>query len=128
MKKAVSVYALVVGLMMLCMWIFFIVSNNVSEFKSKPWEIILHLVAEFATSILLIIAAVTELKKHKLGKPLLLVGFGMLLYTVIVSPGYYAQRGEVTFVAMFLVLAVMTIIAICYTASCIRKEFITSKL
>lgn len=127
MKKAVSIYALVVGIMMLCMWVFFIISGSVPEFESKPWEIILHLIAEFATAILLIAAAITELKKHRLGKPLLLVGFGMLLYTVIVSQGYYAQRGEVLFVAMFLVLTVLTIAAACYTALCIGKELGASK-
>lgn len=122
MKKAVAIYALVVGILMVCMWVFFIVSGNVHEFESKPWEIICHLIAEFATAILLIAAAVVEFKKIRLGKPLLLAGFGMLLYTVIVSPGYYAQRGEIPFVLMFFVLAILTIISICFITSSITKE------
>lgn len=127
MRKAVPIYALVVGIIMLCMWTFFIISDSVPEFESKPWEIILHLVAEFATAILLIVSAVSELKNLRIAKPLLLIGFGMLLYTVIVSQGYYAQRGEMLFVAMFLLLTVLTIVSVCYTALSIAKELETRK-
>ena len=122
MKKAVYVYALVVGLGMLCMWLFFIFSGNVPEFEIRPAEIVYHLTAEFATAALLIAAAVISLKKLPAGRPLLLSGLGMLLYTVIVSPGYYAQRGEVAFVVMFSVLTVLTIAAGAVLIADIRKD------
>ena len=116
MKKAVSVYALVVGIGMLGMWLFFIATGNVGEFESRPAEIVFHLIAEFGTALLLIIAAALRFGGKAVGRPLLLTGFGMLLYTVIVSPGYYFQRGEVPFVVMFFVLTVLTICAVVITA------------
>lgn len=36
--------------------------------------------------------------------PVLLLGLGMVMYSEIVSPGYFAQRGQWAFVAMFAVL------------------------
>lgn len=43
---------------------------------------------------------------------LALVGLGMLLYTVVVSPGYFMARHEVAPAAMFAVLTVMTLCAV----------------
>ena len=97
---------------MILMWVFFIVSGNVPEFQVKPWEIIYHLIAEFTTAILLVVAGILALVKRPTSKPLLLTAFGMLLYTVILSPGYYAQRGNMDFVIFFSVLTILTIISI----------------
>ncbi len=114
-KNIPSYFAILIGLCMLLMWIFFIVSGNVPEFEEKIWEIIYHLVAEFSTAILLIVAGLMTLRKHRLGRPMLLVSLGMLLYTVIMSAGYYAQRGTVAFVVMFSVFTVAAILAIIST-------------
>ncbi len=122
MKKAVSVYSLVVGIGMLCMWLFFIAADSVGEFETKPAEITFHLIAEFGTALLLIIAAVLSLLRKPAGKPLLLAALGMLLYTVIVSPGYYVQRGVMPFAVMFFVLAILTAAAIGFIAAGFRKE------
>ncbi len=122
MKKAVSVYALIVGIGMLCMWSFFIVSGNLGEFETKPAEITFHLIAEFGTAVMLISAAALSLGRKPLGKPLMLAALGMLLYTVIVSPGYYFGRGEMPFVIMFFVLILLTAAAIGITAAVTAKE------
>lgn len=122
MKKAVSIYSLVVGIGMLCMWLFFIAAGSVGEFETKPAEITFHLIAEFGTALMLIIAAILSLGRRPVGKPLILAALGMLLYTVIVSPGYYVQRGEMPFAIMFFVLAVLTAVAIGYTAADFWKE------
>jgi hypothetical protein len=36
----------------------------------------------------------------------------MLLYSVIVSPGYFAQLGQWTMVAMFVVLLILALVSI----------------
>ncbi|MFO8133578.1 MAG: hypothetical protein R6U10_06595 [Thermoplasmatota archaeon] len=41
--------------------------------------------------------------------PVLYLATGMLLYTVIVSAGYYAERGNTAMVAMFTVLTMLTL-------------------
>jgi hypothetical protein len=40
------------------------------------------------------------------------VGLGMLLYTVIVSPGYFLARRELPAAAMFAVLAALAVTAL----------------
>jgi hypothetical protein len=40
---------------------------------------------------------------------------GMLLYTVIVSAGYYANLGDITIVGMFILFQILTIIFIFLT-------------
>jgi len=39
----------------------------------------------------------------------LMLALGMLSYTIIVSPGYFAQDGEYVLVAMFAVLWILTL-------------------
>ena len=46
-----------------------------------------------------------------------LVALGMLLYTVIQSPGYFLARHELAPVVMFAVLALLTVAAIVVTAT-----------
>lgn len=100
-SKSTAIFALCVGFLMFLMWAFFIVAGLVPEFEIKPIEIVLHLVAEFATAILLIVSGIGVLRKKHVCVLLMPFALGMLVYTLIVSPGYYAQQGEYAFVGMF---------------------------
>jgi len=75
-----------------------------------PPEIILHLVAEMVTAALLAAGGAILIAEGITG--LALAGLGMLLYTVIASPGYFIARHEWLSAAVFAVLAVLTIAAI----------------
>ncbi|UCD36726.1 MAG: hypothetical protein JSW54_07730, partial [Fidelibacterota bacterium] len=46
-----------------------------------------------------------------LGQQLTLVALGMLLYTVMVSPGYYGQLGQWAMVGMFMALVVLAVLS-----------------
>ena len=97
-------YAISVGLLMILQWTFTIAAGAVPEFESAPMEIAFHLAAEFTTALLLLTGGVATLKTTSWGKPILLTGLGMVIYSEIASPGYYAQLGQWVFVAMFAVL------------------------
>ncbi len=108
-------FGVFVGLLMVTMWVFFLVSGQVPELETEPLSIYFHLAAEFATALLLLIGGIGLLKKFPWTVNVYLVATGMLIYTVINSPGYYAQQGEWTFVTMFtiiLLLALGSIVAI----------------
>lgn len=111
-SKFPSVFAIIVGVGMLGLWIMLISTGQVDEFETIPYEIALHLAGEFLTAIILIIASVLTLSKNDKGKSLINVAFGALLYTVIVSSGYYLQRSELPMVIMFAVLFIVTIISL----------------
>jgi len=61
----------------------------------------MHIAAEFVTAVLLIVGGVALLKSWKYGINLFQVSMGMLIYTLIQSPGYFAEQGEFAFVVMF---------------------------
>ena len=103
-------FSLCIGLLMLGQWTFFLLSGQVPELKTKPAEIVLHITAEFVTAIALLVAGVGLLLATSWGIFLYLVATGMLLYTLIVSPGYYVQRRTWPLVTMFAVILVLTLI------------------
>jgi len=103
---------LVIGALMLAQWLFFIAGGQVPEFETEPYAIAFHLVAELATAGALIVAGVLLLLGWRRAPGLALVAFGMLVYTSINSPGYFAQLGQWPLVAMFALVVVASLVAI----------------
>ena len=87
---------------MIAQWAMFLLSGSVPELRSEPVRIGFHLAAELLTAVVLIVAGAGTLGAKRWARELLLVGLGMLVYTSIVSPGYFAQRGQMGFLAMCL--------------------------
>lgn len=108
--KLPGVYGIFVGLMMLAQWVFFLATGQVPELQTEPWRIALHLVAEFITAVGLIISGVMLIKRAAWGARAYLFFSGMLVYSVIASPGYFAQQGQWLLVVMFIVLLALSLI------------------
>lgn len=102
--KFAAWYGIVVGFGMIVQWMFFIISGNVPEFQTEPLRIAFHLAAETFTALALIIGGIATLRPTSRYKPVLLVGLGMVIYSEIVSPGYFAQQGQWLMVGMFAVI------------------------
>lgn len=109
LRKAAAVFSIVVGVMILGQWAFFIAAGEVPELESEPIRISFHLAAEFLTATALIVSGLGLVKDRVWAFPAFMFALGMLSYTVVVSPGYFAQDGEYVFVAMFAVLWVLTL-------------------
>jgi hypothetical protein len=97
-------YGILVGFLMIAQWTFSIITGGVPEFETTPWAIGFHLAAEVSTALALIIGGMALLKTINWGKQVLLVGLGMVMYSEIVSPGYFAQQSQWAMVAMFAAL------------------------
>lgn len=97
-------YGIVVGFGMIAQWALLIISGSVPELQTEPWRITLHLAAEMTTALMLITSGIATLKSIAWGKTVLLVGLGMVMYSEIVSPGYFAQLGQWSLVVMFAML------------------------
>jgi len=104
-----AISAIVVGLLMLGQWAFFLGTGQVPELRTRPVEFAFHLAAEGLTALTLLVAGIGALRRAAWGKPLLLLALGMLLYTVIVSPGYFAAQRAWLLVGMFAVLLVLAL-------------------
>ena len=112
LRKLASIYSIIIGIAMICLWVVFLITNQVPQINTGPLEISYHLVAEFLTAILLLISGFGLFTKKAWGFHLYLISMGMLLYTVIVSAGYYANLGDMIMVGMFTVFQVFTILFI----------------
>jgi hypothetical protein len=102
--KFAAWYGVLVGFLMIAQWTLSILAGEVPEFQSEPWRIAFHLAAEFTTAILLIIGGTAALKAIPWSKQVLMLGLGMVIYSEIVSPGYFAGLGQWMFVVMFAIL------------------------
>lgn len=113
-KNIPAVYSILLGITMAGMWTVFIITGQIPEFETRPLEILFHLSAELLTALGLVAGGLGLLLGRRWGYKAYLVAMGMLLYTVIQSPGYYAQAGNLTFVVMFAILFLMTFFFIIY--------------
>ncbi|WP_420641318.1 hypothetical protein [Candidatus Leptofilum sp.] len=107
--KFVGWFGIAVGLLMLGQWGFFLVAGQVPELETEPLRLYFHLAAEGLTAVALLVGGISLLQKRPSGKTIYLVAAGMLLYSVIVSPGYFAQQGQWGFVTMFAALLLLTL-------------------
>jgi hypothetical protein len=107
-----AVFALVAGTGMIGQWVLSLVSSQVPELETEPLRIRFHLAAEFATALALVVGGFGLLTEQAWGRWFYLLAAGMLLYTVIVSPGYFAEKGQWAFVGMFAVVLLLALVSI----------------
>ena len=115
MPVAVASYCLAVAAFMVLWWGLEIRNGALHRPDRSRGEIALHLAAEVVTALLLAVGGLILARGGQ--RWLALVGLGMLLYTVIQSPGYFVARHERAPVVMFAVLALLTIAAIVATVT-----------
>ncbi len=122
-QKYIGLYAIVVGCLMLAQWVFFLATGQVPELQTEPIRLVFHLAAEFSTALALIGSGTALLRRLSWGRTAAFIALGMLLYTVIVSPGYFAQQGAWPLVAMFaalLLLAVLCLWSLAHSEKAVR--------
>ena len=107
-----AIYAIVVGAGMIGQWLVFLATGQVPELVTEPLRIRFHLAAEFATALALLVGGLALLTGQAWGRWFYLLAMGMLLYTVIVSPGYFAEQGNWVFVGMFAVLLLLALVSV----------------
>lgn len=94
---------------MLCMWIFLLGKKEVPELSTKPTQITFHLIAEFLTSVILIIGGFGMFTHQSWGSVLFFISIGMIIYSTINAAGFY---GELKDWPMFIILLVFTIVSL----------------
>jgi NADH:ubiquinone oxidoreductase subunit 2 (subunit N) len=109
--RFVAWYSIAVGVLMLGQWSFFLAAGQVPELQTEPFRIGFHLLGEGITAISLIVSGVALLRRASWARDTAFASLGMLTYTVLVSPGYFAQLGQWPLVGMFGVLLVLTLVS-----------------
>jgi hypothetical protein len=111
-RKIAAIYALIIGIAMIGMWLSLIATNQVPEINTEPIRITYHLIGEFLTAVLLLLGGFGLFTNRGWGFHVFLISMGMLLYTVIVSAGYYGQLGDMIMVGMFTLFQILTVLFI----------------
>ncbi len=107
-----ALYAIVVGLLIFGQWAFFLITRQVPELKTERVHVLFHIADEFLTAAVLIASGVGLLMQLTWAMAIYPVAAGILLYTIIVSSGYFAQRRVWPIVGMFAVLLILTAISL----------------
>ena len=105
-----AIFAIVVGIEMIGQWTASYLAGGIPELKSEPYRIAFHLVGEFATAVLLLVSGSGLIFGWPAAAPLYLVAAGMLLYTAIVSPGYFVQQGQPIWLLLFGIVLLLTVV------------------
>ena len=116
MRMFTSFFKIIIGSGMIGIWAFLFITKQIPEVQTEPIRIMMHIAAELATGIMLLISGLYYLLKSKKHKILFNLSFGALIYTLIVSPGYYAQQGSLPVFVSFMVLLVISIVLIIVNA------------
>ncbi len=107
-----AVFAIIVGAGMIGQWTVSYATKQIPEIQSEPIRIWFHVAGEIATAISLIVGGLGLLTEKPWAPALFLISLGMLFYTAIVSPGYFAQKGQWIWVLIFGTLIALAIIAV----------------
>jgi len=107
----VGIFAIVVGVGMIGQWSVSYASKQIPEFKTEPIRIWFHIAAEMITAVMLIVSGVGQFFQMGWSRGLFLIAAGMLFYTAVVSPGYFAQRGQWAWLGMFSAIIVLGLMA-----------------
>ena len=110
--KFTGIYSLIIGTMMIMQWAFFIITGQVPELQTEPIRIAFHLVAEGVTALALILSGIGLLGNRTWGRNAAFIALGMLLYTSLVSPGYFAQQGSWPLVGLFVVILALALVCL----------------
>ena len=110
--------AIVVSIAMIGQWVLTLVKKQVPGPEAGPIvgrgpvEMLFHKVAELVTAIALLAGGVGLLLEWAWASRVYLISMGMLLYTVINSSGYFAQKREWPMVGVFAVILVFGLISL----------------
>ena len=115
-----SIYTIIIGIAMLCMWIFLLGKKEVPELTTKPTQIAFHLFAEFSTSIMLVIGGFGLFTGQSWGMTIFYISIGMVIYSTMNAAGFYGQLKDWP---MFILLLVFTIVSLLIATLLILVEY-----
>lgn len=107
-----SIFTIIIGLGMIAYWSIALAFKQVPEINDEPIRITFHIVAEIITAVMLIISGVCLSMNVEYSIHIFLLSIGMLLYTLITSPGYFAQFKNYSMVIIFVTILILSIYCI----------------
>jgi hypothetical protein len=107
-----ALFAILIGIGMIAQWTLSYVKGQIPELQTEPIRIKFHIAAEMFTAAFLLVAGIGLLISMPWATSLYLISVGMLFYTSVVSPGYFAQQGQWGWLVMFGIIILLGIASI----------------
>lgn len=107
--RIVAYYSIFIGISVIAMWIMILLTETPPEGKT---ELSFHIFSEFLMALLCLVSGILLLRNKPISRLLNILGLGMVIYSVINAAGYYGEKSETPMMIMFIVLLILTIIAI----------------
>jgi hypothetical protein len=104
-----GIYAIVMGIGIIGLWIMLVRANQVPELKTEPVAIKFHITAEIIMGILLLLSGIFLLIGLSWAPNFFVLAMGLVIYAVINSAGYYGQRKQWSFVIMFGIILIISV-------------------
>jgi hypothetical protein len=110
LRRTIAIYSIFVGIAMLGIWIVQLITEQAPELQTAPIEIAMAITADWLTALMLLIVGVGLLSNYNWAYKLYFFALGMLIYSVVISAGYFGQLGNTMFVVLFAVLFILSAI------------------
>ena len=107
-----AIFSILIGIGMITQWAMSYFNKQIPELTTEPIRIGFHITAEMITALCLLISGIALLAGAPWAIFSYLVAVGMLFYTSITSPGYFAQQGQWGWLAMFGVIILLGTISV----------------
>jgi len=111
-----AVFSIVIGVGMIGQWSASFATKQIPELNTEPFRIWFHIAGEMVTACMLIASGIGLLAAAAWAPTVFYISSGLLFYTVIVSPGYFAQKGNWIWVFAFGVILTLGIVAVLVVA------------
>jgi hypothetical protein len=114
--KFSKIYSGLIGVSIIVQWTIAYFSGQIIELETEPIRIGFHIAGELITAALLMISAWGLHNQTAWGRKLALISTGMLFYTALVSPGYFAQQGNWIWLGFFGIILLGGVVSVCLLA------------
>ena len=110
LNTAIAIYSIFIGIAVIGMWTMILLTENIAEGRI---EMGFHLYSEFSMAILCLVSGFMLLRGRKFARETNIGSQAMVIYSVINAAGYYGQRGDTAMMAMFIMIGLFSVGAVC---------------
>jgi len=107
--KFIAYYSIFIGISVIAMWTMILLKEIPREGKT---ELAFHLFSEFLMALLCLVSGIFILRQKPICRRLNISGLGMVVYSVLNAAGYYGEKNEIPMMMMFILLLILTSVAI----------------
>src|SRR6478672_8126070 len=108
--RSAAIFAFIAAAVIVLVWIYRLAVTGTPEFAAQPWLTWLHLIAEIATAVVLVVGGWGLLAGTHWARKVYLIGVGALLFGALADIGRYADSGNNGLSIFFFLVAVVSVV------------------